>query len=114
MLKHVLNKYLNTVHSSTDHTPKQGPKDTNTADVSSNLVLKKIHKRKYPTINIHDGVKIHTKGDGKYTSRKEYNPRWGETAYKVIDKDGYIIGNTFYKLENLKKEYSRHEISLID
>ena len=28
MLKHVLNKYLSTVHSSTDHTPKEGHKDT--------------------------------------------------------------------------------------
>ena len=43
MLKHVLNKYLNTVHSSTDHTPKEGHKDSNAADVSSNLELKKIN-----------------------------------------------------------------------
>ena len=33
MLKHVLNKYFNTAHSSTDRTPKEGYKDTNTADV---------------------------------------------------------------------------------
>ena len=33
--------------------------------------------------------------------------------YKVIDKDRDIMGNTFYKLENLKKEYLRHEILLI-
>ena len=114
MLKHVLNKYLNTVHSSTDHTPIEGHKDTNTADVSSNLELKKINKRKYPTISVNDYVKIYTKGDGKYASRKEYNSRWSETKYKVIDKDRDIMGNTFYKLENLKKEYLRHEILLID
>ena len=70
MLKHVLNTYLNTVHSSTDHTPKEAHKYSNTADVSSNLVLKKISKRKYTTTNIKDYVKIYTKGDGKYTSRK--------------------------------------------
>jgi len=114
MLKHVLNKYLNTVHSSTDHTPIEGHKDTNAADVSSNLELKKINKRKYPTISVNDYVKIYTKGDGKYASRKEYNSRWSETKYKVIDKDRDIMGNTFYKLENLKKEYLRHEILLID
>ena len=79
MLKHVLNKYLNTVHYSTDHTPKEGHKDNNTADVSSKLELKKIYKRKYPNININDYVKMYTKGDGKYTSRKEYNSRWSET-----------------------------------
>ena len=70
MLKHVLDKYLNTVHSSTGHTPKEGHKDTNTADISSNLELTQINKRKYPTINIHDYVKIYTNGDGKHTSRK--------------------------------------------
>ena len=48
---------------------------------------------------------IYTKGDGKYTSRKEYNTRWGGTKYKVIGKDRDIIGNTFYKLENLKRVF---------
>ena len=103
MLKHVLNKYLNTVHSSTDHTPKEGHKDTNTADVSSNLELKKINKRKYPTIYINDYVKIYTKGDGKYASRKQFNSKSSESKYEVIDKDRDIMGNTIYKLENLKK-----------
>ena len=98
MLKHVLNKYLNAVHPSTDHAPKEGHEDNNTADVSSNSELKKINKRKYPNININDHVKIYTKGDGKHTSRKEQNPRWGETEYKVIYQDRDIMGNTFYKL----------------
>ena len=79
MLKHVLNTQVNTVHSSTGYTPKEGHKDTNTADVSSNLDLKAINKRKYPHICIYDYVKICTKGYGKYTSRKEYNSRWSET-----------------------------------
>ena len=48
MLNHVLNKYLNTVHPSTDHTPKEGHKDINTADVNSTLELKKINKINYP------------------------------------------------------------------
>ena len=77
MLKHVLNKYLNTVHSSTDHTPKEGHKDSNAADVSSNL--KKINKRQHPNININGYVKNYTKGDGKYASRKGYNSRWSGT-----------------------------------
>ena len=64
--------------------------------------IKKIWKRKYPYINIIDYVKIYTKGDGKHTSRKEYNSRRSETKYKVIDEDRDIMGNTFYKLGNLK------------
>ena len=78
------------------------------------MELKKINKRKYTNININDYVKIYTKGDGKYASRKEYNSRWGGTKYTVIDRGRNIMGNTFYKLETLKKEYLRHEILLID
>ena len=70
MLKHVLNKYLNTVHSSTYHTPKEGHNDSNAADVSSNLEFKNINPRKYPTISINGYVTMYTKGDGKYASRK--------------------------------------------
>ena len=70
MLKHVLNKYLNTVHSSTDHTPKEGHNYSNAADVISDLGLKQISKRKYTNININDYVKIYIKGDGKHASRK--------------------------------------------
>ena len=47
-------------------------------------------------------VKISTKGDGKYASRKEYNSRWSGSKYKVIDKGRSIMGNTFYKLGNLR------------
>ena len=48
MLNHVFNNYVNTVHSSTDHIPKEGHKDSNAADVSSNLELKRINKKKVP------------------------------------------------------------------
>ena len=102
MLNNVLNKYLNTTHSSTAHTPKEAHKDTNTSDVNANLQIKQVSERRYPNISINDYVKIYTKGDGKYTSRKEYNSRWSETKYKVIDKYRGIMGNPFYKLENLK------------
>ena len=46
MLKHILNKYLNTVYSSIGYTPKEGHKDTHTTDVNSNLGLKNIFKKK--------------------------------------------------------------------
>ena len=35
--------------------------------------------------------------------QEEYNSRWSGTKYKVIAKDRDIVGNTFYKFENLKK-----------
>ena len=37
----------------------------------------------------------------------------GVKQNKVIGKDRGTMGNTFYKLENLKK-YLRHEVLLID
>ena len=49
MLKHALNKYLNTTHSSTYHTPKEAHTDTNTADVYTKLQLKQVSKN---TINM--------------------------------------------------------------
>ena len=112
MLKHVLNKYLNTVHSSTYHTPKEGRNDSRfkCSTCQFKFGIKEINKRKYTTINIHDYVKIYTKGDGKYTPRKEYNSRWSETKYKVIGKDRNIRGNTFYKLENLKRVFKTWNI----
>ena len=70
MLNNVLNKYLNTVHYSTYHTPKEGHQDTNTKHVSSNLELNNINTIKYPTISINKYVNIYTKGDGKYASIK--------------------------------------------
>ena len=63
---------------------------------------------------MYEYVTIYTKGDGNYTSRQEYNSRWSETKYKVVDKDRDIMGNTFYELENLKNEYLRHDILLVD
>ena len=57
--------------------------------------------------------KIYTKGDGRYASREAYNSRWGETKYEVTEKGSYNMDNTFYKLDNLKQEYLRHEILLV-
>ena len=63
-------------------------------------------------MKINGYVKMYTKGDGKYTSRKEYNSRCDGTPFKVIDKDRNAMGNTFHKLESLKK-YLRHAMLLI-
>jgi hypothetical protein len=114
MLKHVLSKYLKTKHSSTNFSPKEAHNDNNTAEVNANLQLKQQNKRKYPTISVNDFVKIYSKGEGKYISRKEYNSRWSDRKYKVIEKGRDIMGNVFYKLEGKTKEYLRHELLLVD
>jgi len=47
MLKFVVNKYNNTIHSSTNHTPKEAHEDKTSPDVIANLTMKAINKRKY-------------------------------------------------------------------
>ena len=53
MLTHVLNKYSNTTHSSTSHTPTEAHKDTNTADGNTNLQLKQVSKTRYPNMCVY-------------------------------------------------------------
>ena len=114
MLKFVVDKYNNTIHSTTNHKPKDAHQDKNSPDVAVNLATKSIHKRKYKNINIGDDVKVYTKGKGNYTSRKETTSRWNDKTYRVVKIDRDITLNTYYVLEGLQKDYYRHELLLID
>ena len=114
MLKFVVDKYNNTIHSTTNHKPKDAHQDKNSPDVAVNLATKSIHKRKYKNINIGDDVKVYTKGKGNYTSRKETTSRWSDKTYRVVKIDRDITLNTYYVLEGLQKDYYRHELLLID
>ena len=114
MLKYVINKYNNTIHSSTKHTPKDAHLDKNSPDVAVNLTTNSIHKRKYKNLNVGDDVKVYTKGKDNYTSRKEYNSKWSDKTYKVVSIDRDITFNKYYVLDGLNKQYHRHELLLID
>ena len=114
MLPYVINKYNNTKHSTTDHTPKEAHDDKNSPSVAVNLASKTIYKRKYRTINIGDDVKHFTKGKDNYASRKETVSKWSKNTYKVISIDYDVSLNKYYKLEELPKRYYRHEILLVD
>ena len=109
----LLKKYLNTIHSSTGHTPKEAHNDKASPDVAANLTLKSINKRKYKNISVGDEVKVYTKGKDNYTSRKETQSRWSDITYKVVKIDRDIMLNTYYILENTRKHYNRHELVLI-
>ncbi len=114
MFKHVINKYNNTVHSTTQMKPVQAHKDTNRLEVKQNIQLKASYKRKYPNISVGDFVKIYKKGKGNFTSRKESVSKWSAAKYKVIKIGNDITGNKYYQLENLTRHYSRHELLLME
>lgn len=114
MLKYVINKYNNSIHSTTNHTPNDAHQDKKEVGVAVNLAMKSVHKRKYNNINVGDDVKIFTKGKGNYTSRKETTSRWSDRVYKVEKIDRDITLNTYYVLEGLpNRRFNRHEILLI-
>ena len=113
MLNFVINKYNNTVHSSTGHTPKEAHLDKNSASVAVNLTLKSKYKRKYKTINVGDDVKVYKKGKGNYTSRKETTSRWSDRTYKVVKIDRDITLNTYYVLDGSNRHFNRHELMLV-
>ena len=87
MLKFVVTNYNNTIHSTTNHTPKEAHQDKNSPDVAANLTTKNTNKRKHKNINVGDDVKAFTKCEGNYTSRKEATSRWCDRTYKVVKID---------------------------
>jgi len=99
MVEFVVKQYINTIHSSTNHTPNQAHDDKTSPDVIANLTIKSINKRKYTNISVGDEVKIYSKGKGNYTSRKETHSRWSDITYKVVNIDSDLMLTTYYILE---------------
>lgn len=116
MLKHVINKYNKTIHSSTGLSPIDGHKDKNSFKIITALHLKSNYKRKYNTISIGDSVKYFNKGRGNYVSRKETTSKWSNTIHKVSNIEYDVSLNKHYILEGLpgKTSFLRHEILLVD
>jgi hypothetical protein len=111
MIPYIINKYNNTVHTSTGLTPNQGHNDNNRVSVATSLAIHSNYKRKYPSLSVGDKVKIYTKGKGNYSSRKETVSHWSDNIY-TIDKIGYdMVLNKYFIVNNTR--FSRHELRLI-
>ena len=93
-------------HSSTGFTPTEAKKKGNEIDVKLNLLAQKKHNRRYPLLSIGDKVKIYRK---KEIGEKERTSNWSDNTYEVetISKS---LGQTYFKVEGLSREYSRHEL----
>ena len=110
MLSKALDKYNDTVHSSTKMKPKDAHDDKNHMDVRVNLTRREKNTRKYPEVKVNDMVKVFEKKKDNYTERKEYNSKWSNQSYKIVKIEYDDVGNRTFKLEGLNKPYLRHEI----
>ena len=97
-------------HSITGMTPSEARKPGNLVDVGSHLELHRVHKRKYPTINIGDHVKLLKK---KKQFDKEHISTWTARIHKVLSVVD-SMGQHFYKVEGYDKLLMRSEILLIN
>jgi hypothetical protein len=94
----------------TGMTPSEAKKPGNQIDVGAHLELHRISKRKYPTINVGDYVKLLKK---KKQFDKEHISTWTARIWKVLEIVD-SMGQKFYKLAGRDKLVMRHEILLID
>jgi hypothetical protein len=94
------------VHSSTKMTPLQASKDSSQVDVKNNLELRAIKNRRYPPLNVGDGVLIRRK---KKVGEKERTSIWGDTEYKVVSIDEEY-GQKYYTLDKDSRQYTRGEL----
>jgi hypothetical protein len=110
MLPYVIDKYNNTIHSSTGYKPKEAVNDKYAMEIKVKLELNARTKRRLPNLSIGDKVKVYRKA-GKYGEAKESKLRWTDETYKVSAIN--TQQNTSYKLEGKAKTYLRHELLLI-
>ena len=94
----------------TGMTPAEARKPGNQIDVGSHLELHRIHKRKYPNINIGDWVKILKQ---KKHFDKEHISTWTATIHKVLEIVE-SLGQKLYKVSNYDKFLVRSDILLVD
>jgi hypothetical protein len=103
----ILLTYNNKIkHSATGFTPSDAKKKGNETDVKLNLLNKKKHDRRYPLLSIGDKVKIYRK---KEPGEKERTSNWSNNTYEV-ETIAKSHGQTYFKVEGMSREYSRHEI----
>ena len=93
-------------HSSTKYTPNEARQEKNELNIKLNLTLHKKHTRKYPILEIGSKVKIYRK---KRTGEKERTSHFSDETYEV-EKISQSLGQTFFKLKNNERQYTRNEL----
>lgn len=94
------------VHTATGLTPDQAKLDKYMLQVKMNLELHRISKRRYPTIDVDDKVKLYKK-KGRFD--KENTSVWLPQTH-TIALITESMGQKFYHITGHKKPFLRHEI----
>jgi len=94
------------VHTATGLTPDQAKLDKYMLQVKMNLELHRISKRRYPTIDVDDQVKLYKK-KGRFD--KENTSVWLPQTH-TIALITESMGQKFYHITGHKKPFLRHEI----
>ena len=102
----MLTYYNKQKHSSTNKTPHEARKDTHQADVKANLEIRALKNRRYPILNVGDKVKLMRK---KKINEKERTSNWSVEVFEVASI-GESLGQTYYKVEGMDRDYTRAEI----
>jgi transposase InsO family protein len=107
VLFEVLLTYNNkNVHTATGLTPDQAKLDKYRLQVKMNLELHRISKRRYPTVDVDDKVKLYKK-KGRFD--KENTSVWLPQTH-TIALITESMGQKFYHITGHKKPFLRHEI----
>jgi hypothetical protein len=112
LLYPILLKYnFKSVHTSTKLTPNEADKTENQFYVKLNLELNRVHKRRYPDVEIGSEVKVYKKKD---KLDKEHISSWQGKIYKIKEIDTKF-GQKYYYLEGYTQNgriapVLRHEI----
>ena len=83
MVKPVVNKYINTIHSSTNHTPKEAHDDNNSAYALANLTMKSLNTIKYKNISVGDEVQS-TVNVKDIIHRGRKHTAYGQTVHTML------------------------------
>ena len=94
------------VHTATGLTPDQAKLDKYRLQVKMNLELHRISKRRYPTVDVDDKVKLYKK-KGRFD--KENTSVWLPQTH-TIALITESMGQKFYHITGYKKPFLRHEI----
>ena len=98
------------VSSVTKHTPKDARLAKYRAEMLMNIKSQSQFKRKYPTINVHDRVRIYTK---KGVLDKDRVGVWSKDSYEV-ERITESEGQNLYKTTQRARPDMRHELLRIN